>query len=135
MVGGLLALAGITTGVTVYCRRAQRNRARAPGHTRTTRDLPVEVLNQIFVLPPVTLKSGSEDETQQPTWESNADLYLSTTQDPHDLDCEDSGNQGQVQGQDQGVSSSGIAVEFQSLSNGGTERIRRNIASIYPEDM
>ncbi len=89
----------------------------------------------MFFLPPVTLKSGSEDETQQATWESNADLYLSTTQDPHDLDCEDSGNQGQGQGQGQGVSIIGVAVEFQSLSNRGTERIRRKIASIYPEDM
>ena len=116
VVGGLLVLAGIITGVIVYYRRSQRNRTRTPGHPSTTHDLPVQVLNQMFILPPVALKSGSEDGAQQSTWDSNDDMYLSTTQDPQDIDCEDSGNQGQGQGD----SSSWGAVEFESLSHGGT---------------
>ncbi len=84
VVGGVLVLAGITTGVIVYYRRSQRNRTRTPGHSSTTPDLPGQIINQMFVLPPVALKSGSEDEMQQSTWDSNDDMYLSTTQDPQD---------------------------------------------------
>ena len=63
VIGSLLVLAGILAGVVVlYKRRCAPQSAASP--PRTLRDLPEEVLMQMFVLPEAELNPKAEDDQQ-----------------------------------------------------------------------